>query len=198
MPPFSAWLKEHVEQLQSTDFPLDEKLIQLYKPPSTVAKSYNYMWAYGALLRCIEDENTRAYATYDLGISTSVSERAVDRIEVGVLKGIYCVLFSGWNVIFLKVEWIRHDMIKKDCMGFWTCRTDIQEDRRRMNPFLLPVNAEQVFFMEDVVHPQWKIVLRHEPRARRVVENSVPGFDFGPNVRKLDHIDPLLYMDRGA
>ena len=87
----------------------------------------------------------------------------------------------------MKLDWIRHDMVKKDHLGFWTCRTDIREDRRRMNPYLLPGNAEQVFFMEDVLTPEWKIVLRHDPRGRRVIGDSENAFDYTHSV--LDNVD---------
>lgn len=180
MPPFSTWLRQHVQELRATDFPLDEKLIQLSAPPSAVAESYSYMWSYGALLRCIDDESAKAYTTFDSGICTSVSERAVDRMEVGILKGIYHVSFSGWNIVFLKAECVKQDHLKKDRMGFWSCKLDVREDRRRMNPFMLPVNVEQVFFIEDVLSPGWNVVLRHEPRARRIVGNSELAFSHAP------------------
>lgn len=166
---------------------MDEKLVQLSTPPSAVAESYKYMWSYGALLRCFEDESTSAYSTFDSGICTSVSERAVDRIEVGILKGIYRVSFAGWNIIILKVDWVKQDTIRKDRFGFWTCNLNNRETRRSMNPFLLPMNAEQVYFMEDVLSPDWKIVLRHDPRARRIVGNSEVAFGLNPTNTELDH-----------
>ena len=188
MPPFTKWLRQHVQELREADFPLDEKLIQLSTPPSADAESYKYMWSYGALLRCMEDESARGYSTFDSGICTSISERAVDRIEVGILKGIYRVSFAGWNVIILRTEWTKQDLLRKDCMGFWSCKLDIREDRRRMNPFILPVNVEQVFFMEDVLSADRKIVLGHEPRSRRVVGNSEVAFSRAPSHHDVDQV----------
>ena len=68
-------------------------------------------------------------------------------------------------------------MVRKDAIGFWTCNLEVRDDRRRMNPYILPVNAEQVFFVEDVLTAGWSVVLRHEPRSRRVVGNSGEAFD---------------------
>lgn len=188
MPPFTKWLRQHVQELREADFPLDEKLIQLSTPPSAEAESYKYMWSYGVLLRCMEDESARAYSTFDSGICTSISERAVDRIEVGILKGIYRVSFAGWNVIILRTEWAKQDLLRKDRMGFSSCKLDIREDRRRMNHFMLPVNVEQVLFMEDVLSPDRKIVLQHEPRSRRIVGNSELAFSHAPTHHDLDQV----------
>ena len=176
MDSFSDWLRVHVRELRAADFPLEEKLIQLSTTPSTVAESYAYMWAYGALFRCVDDESVRAYATYDSGICTSVCESRVNSVDVGVLKGLYRVSFSGWDIVVMKVEWVGQESIRKDRMGFWTCKLDARGGRSRINPYILPVNAEQVFFMEDVLTPDWKIVLRHEPRARRIVGDSSSAF----------------------
>lgn len=91
-----------MEYLRATEFPLDERLVQLSRKPSATAESHEYMWAYGALFRCLEDESTRSYATFDAGLSTSASERVVDSIEVGILKKIYRVSFSGCSVVVMK------------------------------------------------------------------------------------------------
>jgi hypothetical protein len=37
------------------------------------------------------------------------------------------------------------------------------------DPFIFPSQATQVFFSEDRSRPDWKVVLRKEPRARRHV-----------------------------
>ena len=78
-------------------------------------------------------------------------------------------------------------MIRKDGMGFWTCNVEVRDDRRRINPFLLPANAEQVFCVEDVVTPGWSVVLQHEPRSRRVGGNSVEAFDYSSSQEFLRH-----------
>lgn len=89
----------------------------------------------------------------------------------------------------MKVDWVRQEMVRKDGMGFWSCKLDARDDRRRINPYILPANAEQVFFMEDVLTPGWSVVLRHEPRSRRVVGTSVETYDYSPTYEILSHID---------
>ena len=184
---FSEWIELHVRSLIQSDFPVEEKLVQLSKPPLNAAESYSFMWAYGALFRCVEDESIKAYVTYDSGICTPVSERTVGSIEVGVLKQIYRVLFSGWSMVVMKADWVKREMLRRDRMGFWTCKLDVREERRQMNPYILPMNAEQVFFLEDVITPGWQVVLRHEPRARRVVGSTTSAFGYGPKDSFEDH-----------
>ena len=177
-----------MQQLRTADFPLDEKLIQLSTMPSAMAESYAYMWAYGALYRCFDDESARAHATYDSGVCTPVSESRVNSIEVGVVKGIYRVSFSGWNIVVMKVEWVNQESLRKDRMGFWMCKLGVRGGRGRINPYILPLNAEEVFFMEDVVTPDWKIVLRHEPRARRIFGDSNSAFNHNPADTAMENI----------
>ncbi|KAG0573584.1 hypothetical protein KC19_VG190800 [Ceratodon purpureus] len=132
-----------------------------------MAKSYGCMWAYDAFFRCNIKDNAASHATYDFGVCTVVSKRNHDSIEVVDLKNIFTVLSSGWNMIIMKVVWLKHEdegrsSLKYDNMRFWTCKFSAREDRRPINPFLYPVNAHQVFFLEDVISPGWKIILRHE------------------------------------
>lgn len=186
LPIFSVWLQGHVRSLREQEFPLEEKLIQLSVPSSSMAESYSYMWAYGALFRCNLEEDATSHATYDCGVCTLVSERDPDSIEVGILKNILRISFSGWNMIIMKIEWLKHEdegrsSLKKESMGFWTCKFTAREDRCRINSFLYPVNANQVFFIEDVLSPGWKIILRHEPRGRRVGGTCINPFNLDPN-----------------
>ena len=38
--------------------------------------------------------------------------------------------------------------------------------------FCLTVMASQVFFIQDWLHPRWRVVLQKEPRSRRVVDHN--------------------------
>ncbi|KAG0593628.1 hypothetical protein M758_UG005100 [Ceratodon purpureus] len=143
------------------------------------------MWAYSAFFCCLEDETTKSYAMLDSGVSTSVSEQNVDIIEVGILKKIYCVSFSGWSVVIMKADKVKQEMVHKEWMGFWTCKLDVRDDHRRINPFILPTT----FFLEDVITQDWSIVLRHEPRSRRIIENTVGAFEYSEGHEILSHLE---------
>lgn len=134
--------------------------------------SYTRMMAYGAHLRC-DNADAGCHVTYDSGIGVTESECVPGAIDLGILRKIYLVAFGSLNVIVLKVSWIQHmhqgrPTIKKDVAGFWTCRFDARDDDARRNPFLLPANASQVFFLDDSRDPEWRVVVFHEPRSKRV------------------------------
>ena len=46
----------------------------------------------------------------------------------------------------------------------YACR----EAREKDNPYVYPSTVSQVFFVGDSVDPSWKVVLRHDPRSRRI------------------------------
>lgn len=101
------------------------------------------------------------------------SECVPGSIDVGILQKIYLVAFGPLNMIILKVSWLKHvdhgcRTIKKDAAGFWTCRFDARGGEARRNSFVLPANVSQVFFVEDTRDPEWRVVVFHEPRSKRV------------------------------
>ena len=59
-------------------------------------------------------------------------------------------------------------VIKKDPLGFWLVHFQSREAPEKHNPFVYPSNVCQVFFLDDVVDPAWKVVLRHDPRSKRI------------------------------
>lgn len=133
---------------------------------------YTKMWSYGAHLRC-DTGDSSSHVTYDSGIGVMESETVEGSIDVGVLSKIYLVAFGSLSVIVLKVSWIEHlnqgrRTIRKDPAGLWTCFFNAREDGTRKNPFILPANSSQVFFVEDMRDPEWRVVVFHEPRSRRV------------------------------
>ncbi|KAG0574730.1 hypothetical protein KC19_VG286100, partial [Ceratodon purpureus] len=46
------------------------------------------------------------------------------------------------------------------------------------NPYIFPLNVSQVFFMPDAADREWRVIIRHDPRAKRIVVDEVNG-DFG-------------------
>lgn len=67
-------------------------------------------------------------------------------------------------------------MIKKDSCGFRTVKYN-SRDSSTANPYVYPASVTHVFFMDDNSNPEWKIVLRHDVRSRRIVgETDVTEF----------------------
>jgi hypothetical protein len=68
--------------------------------------------------------------------------------------------------------------VKKDKYGFWTVGYHNREDSSVDNPYVFPEKMSQIFFIDDTQDSSWKVVLRHEPRGTRVIEEkNIPFFE---------------------
>jgi hypothetical protein len=147
------------------------------------------MWTYGAYFRC-EEEESSSHGTYDSGVALDETETSANGIDVGTLRKIFMVPFGTFTTVVMKISWIKNidqgrHTIKEDSSGFWTLLFSAREEPGRRNPFLFPTNATQVFFMLDQQDPNWRCVIRHEPRGRRIlgvndqVSFGIAGTDVG-------------------
>ena len=173
-PSFASWLNRHISSLRREGFPISSELIELHCTPSDVALSYKAMWSHGCHYRSssgIQDQNV----TFDSGIA-SVTEDA-STLDVGILKDILLISYGKLNCVVMQGDWIKSSdqgraAIRKDRLGFWSVLYNARDRGPHVNPFVFPSNVSQVFFMEDGVDAEWKIVLQHEPRSRRVTEEK--------------------------
>ena len=84
-------------------------------------------------------------------------------------------------VILLRCEWLKpydncgNATYIRDDAGFLVVNFR-HKLRRLANPFIFPSHATQVFFLEMVEKPGWKVVLRKEARAKREVVETVDAF----------------------
>lgn len=174
LPPFAQWLHAHVRRLRNEKFPVCRDLVRLSSPPSNIATSWNYMYAYGALYRCVGGvSDVPAHVTFDCGIARMISDTD-GGIDVGILRQILMVDYTVLKPVLMKASWVSHvvegrSAIKRDRHGFWTCRLGRKEDPAIKNPYVYPSHVSQVFFMGDQRNPEWKVVLAHEPRSKRIV-----------------------------
>lgn len=203
LPPFPKWLEEHVRNLRSADFPVPHDLSCLSCPPSRSALSYKHMWAYGSHFRCDSGEGA-SHVAYDGGVALVESEVVAGCIDVGTVEDIFLVSFGPLKSVVMRVSWIKHvdegrRTIKKDGHGFWTVRFSAREDSEVRNKYIFPCNATQVFFVDDSSDPHWKVVVRHDPRSKRIVGMKeqeffgAVGADLGDAaVKTLQHVDPAI------
>ena len=83
----------------------------------------------------------------------------------------------------MRGEWMKSTeqgraTVRKDRLGFWSVLYDAKTTNNHQNPFVFPGRVSQVYFMNDELSPKWKVVLHHEPRARRVTqENEFPDIE---------------------
>lgn len=141
LPTFTKWLRNHVQVLRRTLFPILADVVRLSSLPSKVMSSYNKMWAYKAHFRC-HNGNPASYVSYNHGVGVLESEIMHDSMDVGVLERIYMVSYESLNVVVMRVTRVKHynhgrGCIKKNQYGFRTAMVDAREDAHRRNRFLL-------------------------------------------------------------
>ena len=130
------------------------------------------MWAYGAHYTCSTEDSPTTVA-YDCGIAAIPPTPACTEIDVGILRKIILVTYMGLNCVVMEGSWVKtvdegRRVVKKDQEGFWTVHFASREVRVKDNPYVFPGSVSQVFFMDDSLDPAWKVVLRHDPRSRRI------------------------------
>jgi hypothetical protein len=92
------------------------------------------------------------------------------------------VNFGSTTFLVMEGSWIaaRHQgraNVKKDPYGFWTVGFKNKEDLSVRNPYAFLEKVSQVFFVDDSIDADIKVVLRHEPRGKRTTEeDDVPFF----------------------
>ncbi|KAG0596866.1 hypothetical protein M758_UG290600 [Ceratodon purpureus] len=173
-PSFGSWLNRHIRRIREEGFPVEPELLELQCQPSEVAMSYKAMWAYGCYYRCNPD-NREGHVTIDCGIA-SVAEDA-STLDVEILKDILLVTYGKMNCVVMQGDWIKatdqgRAAKRNDRLGFWSVLFTAQEHAPDMNPFVFPATVSQVYFMDNGVDRDWKTVLRHDGRSRRITEDK--------------------------
>ena len=171
-PTFADWLNEHVRGLKEDNFPVSRELESLHCPPSEFALSFNAMWAYGAHYVC-SSESGSCNIAFDCGIASIPPSPTSTEIDVGILRNIIMVTYLELNCVVMEGSWIKSTdqgrrVVKKDPLGFWIVQFACRETRLRDNPYVYPATVSQVFFLSDSVDPAWSVVLRHDPRSKRI------------------------------
>ena len=171
-PKFPAWLNNHVRMLKEEGFPVSAQLESLHCPPSQHSWTFKSMWAYGAHYTC-NTEDAPTTVAFDCGIASIPPTPVATEIDVGILRNIILVTYMGLNCVLMEGSWIKSSdqgrrVVKKDRLGFWMVHYACRDSREKDNPYVFPSSVSQVFFMDDQTDPSWKIVLRHDPRSKRL------------------------------
>ena len=171
-PEFGPWLNTHVRGLKEAGFPVSPELDSLHCHPSQHAWAFNAMWAYGCHFSC-NNETHPSTVAYDCGIAAIPPSATCTEIDVGILRNILLVTYGGVTCVVMEGSWIKtrdqgRRVVRKDSYGFWTVQFNCREISDKDNPYVYPGNVSQVFFIADAVDPAWKVVLRHDPRSKRM------------------------------
>jgi hypothetical protein len=179
---FSKWFPIAVQRDVAAGTEVHEDILGLVLPPSCEAKSYRSMYAYGNHIRVRGAEvdlstcDSGVAATFSQSCRSSSSDKnhRIANVEyVGWVEEIIGADYGKFELLVLYCKWVQATWIgpratmKRDEYGF----TLVNIDRTipySSDSFAFPVHAQQVFFVDDVAHPGWKVVLRKEARSVRV------------------------------
>lgn len=151
---------------------MSSELESLHCPPSEHAWCFNAMWAYGCHYSC-NSESGPSTVAFDCGIAAIPPSPTCTEIDVCILKNIILVTYLGFNVVVMEGSWIKtrehgRRFVKKDPLGFWIVQYSSREAPDKNNPYVYPASVSQVFFLGDSHDPAWMVVLRHDPRSKRI------------------------------
>ena len=180
--PFSAWFPAAVERDMAAGMHVEEDVKNLTLPPSCEAKSCRSMHAYGNHIRVRGAEVD--LSTSDSGVATTFSQachasrkdrnHTVANVEyVGWVEEIIGVDYGKFELLVLYCKWVQatwsgpRATMKRDEYGFTLVKFE-HTIPYSADSFAFPLHAQQMFFVDDVAHPGWKVGLRKEARSARV------------------------------
>ena len=186
-PIFAEWLREMVRSEIETGEAVDPALEALAKYPLKMARKYRGLYAYGYKLRVRSAELN--LKTCDSGIAATfvrpcrfgLRDRnpVMAALEyVGHLEEIIELDYIEFRQTVLIGTWVKANYrgpsatVKRDKWGLTIANFNSMVDYG-VDSFAFPSHVEQVFYADCNDTPGWKVVIRTEPRGRRVVAASV-------------------------
>ena len=185
LPEFEMWLRLAVQNAQAAGEEVDNEIIDICMPPTLMAMSYRSIYAYENhfWVRSAEmNLSTRDYgvaATFDQGCQSGPNDRNRIRAAmeyIGWIEEILELDYGRFQVLVLLCNWVQAisngpgATMQRDDYGFPLVNFN------RLIPiyaqsFVFPVQVEQVFFSDCHGEPGWRVVLRKEPRGRRIASD---------------------------
>ncbi|KAG0573462.1 hypothetical protein KC19_VG180400 [Ceratodon purpureus] len=178
---FPHWLEERVQQMSNNGERPHVSLVFMSKLPSPHVSHFASMYAYGNHFR-VDDKAGHSHISFDIGVAciatqtcrSSIADQnplEVDLKYVGIIKDIIQVEYGHIKYITLKCSWIRPHLegsrsIRVDEHGFWSVKIAARQ-YPPVEPYVMPSHVKQVYFIEDLRNPEWRIVCNVESRWRR-------------------------------
>lgn len=154
---------------------VNEQLEKLSIRPNRIGYSYSGYKVNGYRFHTKNSDIARKTQNNGVFVSTETSSYSSvkDRNPVrgslgyyGVLHEVVELFYRGGNrVILFKCDWrdvTSRGGIKQDVHGFTT--VNFSKKLPTNEPFILASQAQQVFYVDEIKHKDWKVVLKNQPR----------------------------------
>ncbi|XP_062178571.1 uncharacterized protein LOC133883302 [Phragmites australis] len=165
---FVEWFEREITKLHE-EGKVNDLIYALSKGPDHWARVYNRCFINGFLFRTARKENN--LSTQNSGVVVKGDDTTGNIDWYGVITKIMSLDFAmGKEVVLFQCDWYDVPTVnrnqgrgyKKDQYGI----IDVETTQRRYiyDPYILGIQAEQVFYVKDVKKPNWSIVIRMKPR----------------------------------
>ena len=188
---FTTWFHVVVQDdiNQRVDVSMDVQALLM--PPSRNTKSYKSMYAYGnhIQVRSVESNmntcDSGVAATFLQVCRASNSSRNVRTLNleyIGWVEELIGVDYGEFELIILYCTWVRANLrgvgatMKCDDYSFTLIKFD-SVIPYSIESVVFPLYVQQVFFVDDVENPEWKVVLRKEIEGARVASGCTSSFE---------------------
>ncbi|XP_043687440.1 uncharacterized protein LOC122638650 [Telopea speciosissima] len=191
---FPAWFNEHILHLRQNGEEVPHHIRWLARGPNLDVRSYNEYIYNGIKFRSKSHEKHRK--TQNSGVLiTAISEdysSSRDRHPIegiityyGLLKKVVELEYAeDLKVILFHCDWVDNRKgVEEDELGFVLVNFNhlLYSSRDQLaEPFVLPSQAEQVFYIVDSHRPEWQVTMR--PKSRDI-------FDMGQQDPDRDDLD---------
>ena len=161
---------------------MDNLMYALARGPDARARVYNRTFINGFFYRNTHVE--RSLSTQNSGIVVKGDESTGNIDWYGVIKKIICLDFgSDKEVVLFQCEWFdvpsanknQSRGYNKDKYGIIDVDTTVHKFKN--DPYILGIQAEQVFYVRDVKKPNWSSVIKMKPRNLFSMPSTTTGED---------------------
>lgn len=126
--------------------------------------SFSGMWAYGSHLRV--EEKDKGNTNCDCVVGVEFLHENEKKFYVGFIQDIIQVDFGENSPTLLKCKWIRASVVQFDEYGF-VCANTQQFLSEIDEPYVSPLQINQLFLIDDVRIPGWSYAIQIESCSKQ-------------------------------
>jgi len=182
-----VWVFEEVRRQELSGVTVDEDVVDTARGPLEIAAAYKSMYAYRNHFRVISSE--RSMQTSDSGVAATFTQvcrngiRDVRQVQsdveyVGHIEEILELNYRQHCIVVLVCDFVKANYmgdnatIVKDKWGFTLANYERRPGIICRDSFAFPKHCQQVFYSNAREAPGWKVVLRKEVRAKRILPHE--------------------------
>jgi hypothetical protein len=182
--PFRHWVRRAVLATMAEDRRLiSQTILDLTAGPSRKARFFAGMWSRGRHFR-VASRDLTSKTTQDSYISANFDMGFDEQVEfIGQIESIIRLNYHSVKQTLIRGQWFRNNesatnasstLVEDECGYNRVLATALMPSHLiQHEPFVYPLDCNQVFLVDDHLHGNWKIVVDSEVRTIRVYETNI-------------------------